>query len=142
LLAEELSHAVNAAAWSISTTTDDCSGVRTVLGVETALDSASGLRVVEPARDVVYPLGDYPTTAWAIEHGSAFVAGVDVPGSDPGDIKVLRDLGHRAVLTVGTFEGRHGYMLKVYADGDHAELIAIAPIARVLAHHCARVVTG
>jgi diguanylate cyclase (GGDEF)-like protein len=142
LLAGELSHAVNAAAWSISATTDDMAGLRTVLGVEAALDAASGLRVVERARDEVYPLADYAATARAITQPSAFIAGIDAPGSDPAEIEVLRDLGYRAVLGVGTFDRQRGYLLEIYSDGDHAELAAIAPVARVLAHYCVRAVTG
>ena len=142
LLAGELNHAVNAAAWSISATTDDWSGVRTLQGVHTALDSASGLRVVERARTVVYPLGDYPTTAGVLEHGGTFVAGIDLPGSDPAENEVLCDLGHRAVLGIGIRDRQRGYLLKVYSDGDHTELAATAPIARVLAHYCFQAVTG
>jgi diguanylate cyclase (GGDEF)-like protein len=142
LLAGELSHAVNAAAWSISATTDDLAGVRTVLGVETALDPDSGLRVVEQAKDVVYPLADYPATARALEQDSAFIAGIDVPGSDPAEIEVLCELGYRALLAVGIFDGQRGYLVEIYSDGDHAELAAIAPVARVLAHYCVRAMTG
>jgi diguanylate cyclase (GGDEF)-like protein len=142
LLAGELSHAVNAAAWSISATTDDMAGVRTVLGVETVLDPTSGLRVVERAKDTVYPLIDYPTTAQALLHGSAFVAGIDVPCSDPAEIEVLRDLGYRAVLAVGTSDRQRGYLLEIYSDGDHTKLAAIAPHARVLAHYCVQAVAG
>jgi diguanylate cyclase (GGDEF)-like protein len=54
LLAYELCHAANAAAWSLSATTDDFAGVRTVMGVEAQLDPYSGLRVVEPAKDASY----------------------------------------------------------------------------------------
>jgi diguanylate cyclase (GGDEF)-like protein len=141
LLGCELSDAVNAAAWTISTTTDDWSGVRTVLGVETALDPASGLRVVEQARNVVYPLRSYPATARALEYGGTFVAGVEVPGSDAAEVQVLRDLGYRAVLGVGMRDRQRGYLLKAYSDGDHTELAAIAPIARVLAHYCSQTVS-
>jgi hypothetical protein len=142
LLAGELSYVVNAAAWSISVTTDDLAALRTVVGVETALDPASGLRVVAPAKDEVYLLADFAATARAITHGSAFIAGIDAPGSDPAEIEVLRDLGYRAVLGVGTFDRQRGYLLEIYSDGDHAELAAIAPVARVLAHYCVRAVTG
>ena len=142
LLAGELSRAVNAAAWSISTTTDDWSGVRTVVGVDTALDPASGLRVVEQTKNVVYPLRAYPTTARALEHGSAFVAGIEVAGSDPAELEALRDLGYQAVLGVGIVDRRRGYLLEVYFDGGQAELAAIAATARVLAHYCVQVVTG
>jgi diguanylate cyclase (GGDEF)-like protein len=138
LLAYEASRTLEAAAWSISATTDDLQGIRTVRGVESELDSDSGLRVVELAEDVVYPLADYPTTAQALAQGSAFVASVDVPGSDPAEIEVLRELGYRALLAVGTFDGRRGYLVEIYFDGDHGDLVAVAPHVRVLAHYCAR----
>jgi hypothetical protein len=98
--------------------------------------------VVAPAKDEVYLLADFAATARAITHGSAFIAGIDAPGSDPAEIEVLRDLGYRAVLGVGTFDRQRGYLLEIYSDGDHAELAAIAPVARVLAHYCVRAVTG
>jgi diguanylate cyclase (GGDEF)-like protein len=142
LLAGELSYAVNAAAWTISITTDDWSGVRTALGVETALDPASGLRVVEQAKNVVYPLRAYPATARVLEHGGAFIAGLEVPGSDSAENEVLRDFGYQAVLGVGIVDRRRGYLLEVYSDGGHAELAAIAPTARVLAHYCLQIVNG
>ena len=86
LLACELCNASNAAAWSISATTDDFAGIRAIQGVESALDPKSGLRVVGPPEDVVYPLADYPATAQALAHGCAFVAGVDLDGSDPAEV--------------------------------------------------------
>ena len=142
LLAYELSRAVDAAAWSISATTDDGTGIRTVRGVESQLDPGSGLRVVELAEDVVYPLADYPTTAEALEHGTAFVVDIDRPGCDPAEVEVLRELGYRALLAVGTSDARHGYLLEIYFDGNHPDLIAFAPHLRVLAHYCARGVYG
>jgi diguanylate cyclase (GGDEF)-like protein len=138
LLAYELSRALGAAAWSISETTDDLTGIRTVRGVESALDPGSGLRVVELAEDVVYPLADYPTTAQALANGSAFVVSVDTPGSDPAEIEVLDELGYRALLGVGTFDGTRGYLVEVYFDGSHADLATYTPHLRVLAHFCAR----
>ena len=142
LLAGELSHAVNAAAWSISCTTDDLAGIRTIRGVESALDPHSGLRVVERAKDAVYPLADYPATARCLAQGSAFIAGIDLPDSDAAEVEVLRELGYRALLVVGTCDGQRGYLLEIYSDGDHAELAAIAPHARVLAHYCVQPVAG
>ena len=142
LLACELCNAINAAAWSISATTDDFAGIRTIQGIESALDPKSGLRVVEQAEHVVYPLADYPATAQALAHGCAFVAGVDLDGSDPAEVAELRDLGYNALLGVGTFDGEQGYLLEIYSDGDHAELAAIAHHAHVLAHYCVQAVTG
>jgi diguanylate cyclase (GGDEF)-like protein len=142
LLACELSDAARAAAWSISVTTDDFAGVRTVRGVQSALDPHSGLRVVELAKDKVYPLADYPATAQCLLHGSGFVAGIDLAGSDAAEVEVMRELGYRALLAVGTCDGQRGYLLKIYSDGDHAELAAIAPHARVLTHYCVQAVAG
>jgi diguanylate cyclase (GGDEF)-like protein len=142
LLACELSDAARAAAWSISVTTDDFAAVRTVRGVETALDPDSGLRVVELAKDMVYPLADYPATAQCLANSSAFVAGIDLGGSDAAEVEVMRELGYRALLAVGTCDRHRGYLLEIYSDGDHTELAAIAPHARVLAHYCVQAVAG
>ena len=142
LLAYELSRAVDAAAWSISATTDDGAGIQTVRGIESEFDPGSGLRVVELAEDVVYPLADYPTTAEAIRNGTGFVVDIDRPGCDPAEVEVLRELGYRALLAVGTSDMQHGYLLEIYFDGDHPDLIAFAPHLRVLAHYCARGVYG
>jgi diguanylate cyclase (GGDEF)-like protein len=142
LLAYELCHAANAAAWSVSATTDDFAALRTVMGVDAQLDPHSGLRVVEPAKDVSYSLSDYPATAHAITCGSSFVAGLDLAGSDPAEAEELRRLGYRALLGVGVRDSQRGYLLEVYSDGDHAELAAIACHARVLAHYGVRAVSG
>ncbi len=142
LLTYELSNAVNAAAWSISSTTVDFAGIRTVQGIESALDLKSGLRVVEQAEHAVYPLADYPATAHALEDGCAFVAGVDLEGSDPAEVAALRELGYNALLGVGTFDGKRGYLLEIYSDTDHSELVAIAAHAHVLTHYCVQAVTG
>jgi diguanylate cyclase (GGDEF)-like protein len=142
LLAGELSNALSAASWAIYVTTDDQTGIRAVCGVASALDPGSGLRVVGPPEDVVYPLVEYPSTAQALAEGSAFVAGVDVSGSDPAEVKMLQKRGYRAVLAVGIFDGQRGYLVKIFFDSDHTELVAVAPLARVLAHYCVRNVSG
>ena len=54
----------------------------------------------------------------------------------------MRQLGYRALLAVGTCDRQRGYLLKIYSDGDHDELAAIAPHARVLAHYCVQAVAG
>ena len=98
--------------------------------------------MVGPPEDVVYPLAEYPSTARALAEGSAFVAGVDLSGSDPAEVKVLQKRGYRALLAVGIVDGQRGYLVEIYLDSDHTELIAVAPYARVLAHYCVRNVTG
>ena len=110
--------------------------------MESALDPHSGLRVIELAKDMVYPLADYPATAHCLAHGSAFVAGIDLGGSDAAEVEVMKELGYRALLAVGICDGQRGYLLEIYSDGHHAELAAIAPHARVLAHYCIQAVAG
>ena len=74
--------------------------------------------------------------------GSGFVAGVDLSGSDPAEVHVLHELGYRAVLGVGIIDGPHGYLVEIYRDDDHTQLITHVPHARVLAHYCVRNVTA
>ncbi len=140
LLAGELSDALGAAGWTLSVTTGNHTAIRAICGVAGALHPNSGLRVLGPPadEDVLYLLADYPSTARALAEGSAFTAGVDLPGSDPAEVRVLHQLGYRAVLAVGIFDGERGYLVEIYFDSDHAELVAVAPLARVLAHYCVR----
>jgi diguanylate cyclase (GGDEF)-like protein len=142
LLARELSTSLSAAGWTISVTTDDQTAIRAARGVASTLDPSSGLRVLGPPKDkdVLYTLAAYPSVARAIAEGSGFVAGVDLCGSDPAEVRVLRDLGYRAVLAVGIVDGPRGYLVEIYRDNDHTELLSVAPHARVLAHYCARTV--
>ena len=144
LLAAELSDALSAAGWTISVTTENQTAIRAICGVAGALNPNSGLRVLGPPEDedVVYPLADYPSTAHALAEGSAFTAGVDLPGSDPAEIRVLHQLGYRALLAVGLFDQERGYLIEIYFDSDPTELAAVAPLARVLAHYCVRNVTA
>ena len=144
LLAAELSDALGAAGWTLSVTTENQTAIRAVSGVAGALNPNSGLRVLGPPEDedVVYPLADYPSTAQALAEGSAFTAGVDLPGSDPAEIRVLHQLGYRALLAVGLFDQDRGYLIEIYFDSDPTELTAVAPLARVLAHYCVRNVTA
>jgi diguanylate cyclase (GGDEF)-like protein len=142
LLAGEVSNALSAVGWAISVTTDDQTIIRTVRGVASALDPSSGLRVIRPPHDVVYPLAEYPCRARALAEGSAFVAGIDLSGSDPAEVKVLHELGYRAVLAVGIVDGQRAYLVEIYSDSDHTEVVAVAPYARVLAHYCVRNITA
>jgi len=144
LLAAELSNALSAAGWTISVTTDDQTAIRAARGVASTLNPLSGLRVLglPEDKDVLYPLADYPSTARALAEGSAFVAGVDVSGSDPAEVQVLHELGYRALLVIGIVDGQRGYLVEIYRDNDPTELAVLAPLARVLAHYCVRTVAG
>ena len=128
LLAWELCNAIDAAAWSISATTDDFAGIRTIQGIESALDPKSG-RARRARRRVVYRLADYPATAQALAHGCAFVAGSTwtartLPRSRSWAISAT------SAARVGRFDGERGYLLEIYSDGDHAELAVIEPCPR------------
>ena len=142
LLAFELGNHINAAAWSVYATTEDCAGLRKLQGVGSALDPDSGLRVVEDTEPVLYRLADHPATAKALASGSTFVAGIDLEGSDPAEVSLLRELGYNAVLGVATFDGKRGYLLKVYSDGGPEDLTTIAHQVHVLVHYCVHAVTG
>lgn len=136
ILIGQVCNILDVAGWCISVVTNDA--LRTERGIHTLRDRPSGLRVVEPAQNIAYPLADYPATVEAIAEGSAFVAGVDLEGSDPAETALLAELGYRAVLAVGVADGPRGYLLEFYSDEGHAELTAIAPHVRVLAHYCTR----
>ena len=62
LLAYELSRIFDAAAWSISATTEDGTGIQTVRGVESHSTQVGPARR-RAGRSRVYPLAEYPTTA-------------------------------------------------------------------------------
>lgn len=137
ILAVQAHNAINAAGWSVSVTTDDGTGIRTHRGVHSARDQSSGLAVLAKVSNAVYPLIDYPATARAIAESGAFIAAVDLDGSDPAEVELLNRLGYRAVLAVGVGDGPCRYLLELYSEGGHADLAAIAPHIRVLAHYCA-----
>ena len=136
LLACELAHTVNAAGWCVSTANDDLTAVRSVCGVDTDRDEGSGLRVVQPAPNATYRLADYPATAHALATGGAFVAAVDLEGSDSAEVALLRKFGYRAVLGIGVIDAQQSYLLEIYSDDEPAGLIAFIPDARVLAKYC------
>ena len=93
ILALHVHDVIDVAGWSISVTTDDGSGVRTIAGVDSSRDPVSGLSVLRriDAR-TVYRLADYPSTAHSIVSGEAFVAAVDLDTSDPAEVRLLQEL--------------------------------------------------
>jgi diguanylate cyclase (GGDEF)-like protein len=137
ILAVQVHNAVNAAAWSLSVTTEDGIGVRTIRGVHSVRDQISGLSVLGKVdTTAVYPLADYPATARVVASGEVFLAAVDLEDSDPTEIALLNRLGYRAVLAVGVADAGHRYLLEIYSAFGHVELAAIAPHLRVLARYC------
>lgn len=136
ILAVQVCNAADAAAWSVSVTTEDGTGMRARRGVESSRDGESGLRVLVASNDIEYQLADYPATAGAITTGVPFLAAVDLDGSDPQELALLEELGYRAVLGVTAAHRNHHYLLEIYSDTGHQELVDITPHVRVLAHYC------
>jgi diguanylate cyclase (GGDEF)-like protein len=138
LLAQELSRALDAAAWSISATIDDGKKLRAVSGVGSELDPQSGVRLLDSVVESVYAVADFPATARALAERDAFIAGPQVPGSDPAELTVLEELGYEAVIVVGAADSERGYLLELYADRDTSPLEPVLAHARVLAGYCMR----
>lgn len=136
ILAVQVCNAIDAAAWSVSVTTEDGTGMRARRGVESSRDDASGLRVLVTSADVEYQLADYPATARAIATGTPFLAAVDLADSDPQEVALLDELGYRAVLGVVATDGDLHYLLEIYSDTGHVELTQASPYVRVLANYC------
>jgi diguanylate cyclase (GGDEF)-like protein len=138
ILAVQVCNAIDAAAWSVSVTTGDGTGMRARRGVESSRDDASGLRVLVTSTDIEYQLADYPATARAIATGTPFLAAVDLAESDPNEVALLEELGYRAVLGVVAADRSHHYLLEIYSDTGHRELTQAMPFVRVLANYCCR----
>lgn len=138
LAAVQMCNAVDAAAWSISQTTEDGTGVWCLRGVRSSRDGTSGLRVLAPSRGTVYPLSDFPSTAHALETGEPYLAAMDVDGCDAHELALLAEMGYRGVLGVAVGDPRR-HLLEIYSDTGYAPLAAVAPYARVLANHCATI---
>jgi hypothetical protein len=78
ILAVQAHNAINAAAWSLSVTTEDGMGIRTIRGVHSVRDQISGLSVLGKVdTTAVYPLADYPATARVVASGDVFLAASD-----------------------------------------------------------------
>ncbi|AQA06755.1 hypothetical protein BVC93_26945 [Mycobacterium sp. MS1601] len=136
LLAVQVCNVAGAAAWSLSVVTPDGLGVRAYRGVESTRDGVSGLRVLAAPEDTVYPLADYPATTQALATGIPFVAASDLPDCDPAEVALLDELGYHAVLGVTASDGTESFVLEIYSDTGHAELVAMQPHVRVLAQFC------
>lgn len=140
IVAAETHRAINAAAWTISVLTDGGTAIQTVRGVDSKRDPESGLRVaktIDPSTS--YLLSDYPATAKALGEGCAFLAAIDLKGSDPAEVALLVEHGYRAVLAVGLDDGDERYLLEIFSDVGHRDLTAISPHVRVLTHYCTAV---
>jgi diguanylate cyclase (GGDEF)-like protein len=140
ILAVQVCNAVDAAAWSVSVTTEDGTGMRVRRGIESSRDGISGLRILVASDDIEYQLADYPATSRTVTTGVPFLAAVDLAGSDAREVALLEELGYRAVLGVAAAHRNHHYLLEIYSDTGYQELADITPHVRVLARYCCTVV--
>lgn len=138
VLAMQVHNAIDAAAWSISETTEDGLGIRTIRGVDSVHDEYSGLsKLCSIDVGTVYALSDYPWTARVMASpGAAFIAEVGGQDCDPAEEALLVEIGYHAVLAVGVLSADRGHLLEIFARPRH-QLAAVAPHVRVLAAYCA-----
>lgn len=142
VLAMQVHKAIDAAAWSISETTEDGLGIRTMCGVDSVHDEYSGLAKLHNIdAGTEYALADYPWTARVMaSSGAAFLAEVGRQDCDAAEAALLTEFGYHAVLAVGVRAAGRGYLLEIFARPRHA-LAAVAPHVRVLAAYCANLGT-
>lgn len=137
IVATEVHRAINSAGWTISALTDGGTAVQTLCGVDSKRDPVSGLRMlktIDPTGS--YPLHDYPATAEVIDGGRAFLAAIDLEGSDPAEVALLIEHGYRAVLAIGLVDGDERYLLEIFSDVGHSDLATVSPYLRVLTQYC------
>jgi diguanylate cyclase (GGDEF)-like protein len=136
-VAAECSQAMNAAAWSIWTTTPDCSGLRVLSGVDSRFDARGGLRTISKSDGDVRQVAEFSTAERALREREVFLASVEHSHADPAESEFLRARGYREVLGIGVRTRGTSYLIRLYFDTQRADLSAAAPIIRMLAHHCA-----
>lgn len=135
LLAVQVQQVTGVAAWAIS----DCApgGVlRTLRSVDCVRRAESGLSVITDLGPPCYALSEYPASARAVREGGTFIAGPNVPGSDPAEAALLVRLGYYAVLGVGVPAGPQSYLLEFFSHDGYHDLLRIAPLVEVLGAYC------
>jgi diguanylate cyclase (GGDEF)-like protein len=137
ILALETQLTTEAAGWAVSVTDVAGTTLTTYRSADSIRDLASGLSVIKAEQSTgPFLLRDFPATAHAITSGSAFVAAVDLDGSDPAETAQLKALGYRAVLAAGATDADRGYLVEVFATADYTALLDIADSLQILVHFC------
>lgn len=137
ILALETQLSTEAAGWAVSVTDTTGTTLTTYRSADSIRDLASGLSVIKAEESTgPYLLLDFPATAHAITSGSAFVAAVDLEGSDTAETEQLTALGYRAVLAAGATDSDRGYLVEVFATADYTALLDIADTLQILVHFC------
>ncbi|MGE2735808.1 diguanylate cyclase domain-containing protein [Mycolicibacterium vaccae] len=136
MLAEQVQHAIDGAAWAISESVAGTSALHTVRSIDSVRLRDSGLTVLTDLGPPDYDLDEFPLTAQVLDDGTWFIADVDLDGSDPAETALLRELGYRAVLAVGVRAGHLRYLLELFSRDGHQHLVDVAPLVQVLAGYC------
>ncbi|MGE2729505.1 diguanylate cyclase domain-containing protein [Mycolicibacterium vaccae] len=136
MLAEQVQHAIDGAAWAISESVAGTSALHTVRSIGSVRLVDSGLTVLTDLGPPDYDLDEFPLSAQVLDDGTWFIAGVDLDGSDPAETALLRELGYQAVLAVGVRAGHLRYLLEFFSHDGHQHLVDIAPLVQVLAGYC------
>lgn len=142
ILAMQVQQVIRTSGWSISECAENCTALRPVRSVDIVLRPESGLSVMTQLGPPSYRVADFPATAKALADGTAFVAAIDLVGSDPAETALLSKFGYRGVLGVGVPAGQRCFFLEFFSHGEYQELIEIAPLVRVLAAYCASKLSG
>jgi hypothetical protein len=83
----------------------------------------------------VFPVGDYPATAALMERGGVAVWRRDMPDIDAQELELLEQWNLLGVLA-GAVSSKEGcWLVELFADGQTAELDAVAPALRALMAH-------
>lgn len=140
IAATEICAQIDGSGWAVSYRDVGDTVLNIHRGADHIHDLDSGLCVVKA--DVVtgpHELVEFPLTAHAMATGSAHIASVDLPDSDPAENTVLVRLGHRAVGLAGVKGASRSYLVEVYSDTGHADLETVLDSLQVLAHFCVSV---
>lgn len=138
VLALQMQRAADTCAYALSVLTEDRRAVVTVRKMDIVVDKWSGLAILTDLGVDGGDLADYPDSAKAIDNETAFVAAREIPGSHRSELDLLDTLGYRAVLIVGVHGESARYLAEFYSNVGHDNLVAIAPVVRVLAAYCVR----
>ena len=111
--------------------------LQTVSGIDSRHDSDCGMWVISLTDETIYPADDFVAAAAALHSGDTYVASTNPFHTDVAERDLLHRLGFHSVLGVGVPDQPLGYLLRLYFELERTDLDVIAPIIRVLAHHCA-----
>ncbi|WP_327164539.1 sensor domain-containing diguanylate cyclase [Mycolicibacterium iranicum] len=136
VLAVQMQQLVGTCAYALSAMNEDGTELVTLRKVDIVRDTESGLAILTDLGVDGCKLADYPETARALSEAGTFVAAQDLPGSDPAEVALLKQLGYDAVLAVGVHGTHERYLAEFYSSSGHEVLVAIAPAIQVLTCFC------